>query len=91
MLVSIGDGDIIISAYDTAWVALVQDINYTKAPQFPTSLQWLPNNQLPDGSWGDPHFFLAYDRLFCTLACVVALTSWNLHPQQCHKGANFTI
>ncbi|CAI9112269.1 OLC1v1012689C1 [Oldenlandia corymbosa var. corymbosa] len=43
-----------ISPYDTAWVALVEDINGGDAgPQFPASLEWIANNQLSDGSWGD--------------------------------------
>ncbi|KAF2325195.1 hypothetical protein GH714_025086 [Hevea brasiliensis] len=53
MLDSMEDGEISISAYDTAWVALVEDVNGSGAPQFPSSLQWISNNQLPDGSWGD--------------------------------------
>jgi ent-copalyl diphosphate synthase len=57
MLGSMEDGEISISAYDTAWVALVEDIHGTGRPQFPSSLQWIAKNQLPDGSWGDGHFF----------------------------------
>lgn len=86
MLGSMDDGEITISAYDTAWVALVKDINGSGAPQFPSSLQWIAGNQLPDGSWGDSELFSAHDRLINTLACVVALKSWNIHPDKCEKG-----
>jgi ent-copalyl diphosphate synthase len=86
MLEMMEDGEISISAYDTAWVALVEDINGSGLPQFPSSLQWIANNQLPDGSWGDAEIFLAHDRLINTLACVVALKSWNLHQEKCEKG-----
>ena len=86
MLEMMEDGEISISAYDTAWVALVEDINGSGLPQFPSSLQWIENNQLPDGSWGDAEIFLAHDRLINTLACVVALKSWNLHQEKCEKG-----
>ncbi|PHT58947.1 Ent-copalyl diphosphate synthase, chloroplastic [Capsicum baccatum] len=77
MLQSMNDGEISVSAYDTAWVALVKDINNN--PQFPSSLEWIANNQLLDGSWGDKFMFLAYDRIFNTFACVIALKSWNVH------------
>lgn len=80
------DGEISVSAYDTAWVALVEDINGSGNPQFPSSLQWIADNQLPDGSWGDEQIFLAHDRLINTLACVIALKSWNVHPHKFEKG-----
>ncbi|XVF32570.1 hypothetical protein REPUB_Repub17cG0093600 [Reevesia pubescens] len=81
------DGEISSSAYDTAWVALVEDVN--GAPQFPSSLEWIANNQLPDGSWGDRQIFMAHDRLINTLACVIALTTWDIHPDKCQKGVSF--
>ena len=86
MLGSMDDGDITVSAYDTAWVALVEDVNGSGRPQFPSSLEWIVNNQLPDGSWGDHLLFLAHDRIISTLACVIALTSWDVHPSKCQKG-----
>ncbi|KAH6808388.1 hypothetical protein C2S51_029496 [Perilla frutescens var. frutescens] len=82
------DGEISVSPYDTAWVALVEDIHGNGRPQFSMSLEWISNNQLVDGSWGDHKFFL-YDRILNTLACVVALTTWKMHPQKCHKGLRF--
>ncbi|XP_038691005.1 (-)-kolavenyl diphosphate synthase TPS14, chloroplastic-like isoform X1 [Tripterygium wilfordii] len=89
MLSSMEDGEISISAYDTAWVALIQDIHNNGAPQFPSSLLWIAENQLPDGSWGDSRVFLAFDRIINTLACVVALKSWNVHPDKCERGISF--
>ncbi|XP_024017389.1 ent-copalyl diphosphate synthase, chloroplastic [Morus notabilis] len=90
MLGSMNDGEISISAYDTAWVALVEDVHYGSGfPQFPSSLRWIANNQLPDGSWGDREIFSAHDRLLNTLACVIALKSWNIHPDKCEKGMAF--
>ncbi|PPS13374.1 hypothetical protein GOBAR_AA07199 [Gossypium barbadense] len=88
MLGSMGDGEISCSAYDTAWVALIEDVNGNGSPQFPSTLEWISDNQLPDGSWGDKHIFLAHDRLINTLACVVALKTWNLHPDKCQKGTS---
>ncbi|KAF9592392.1 hypothetical protein IFM89_014643 [Coptis chinensis] len=87
-LQSLDDGELSISAYDTAWVALVKDINGNDAPQFPSSLEWIVNNQFPDGSWGDS-FFSAYDRLRCTLACVLALKTWNCDQEKWEKGMSF--
>nr|XP_043635976.1 ent-copalyl diphosphate synthase 1 [Erigeron canadensis] len=89
MLGSMDDGDITVSAYDTAWVALVEDVNGSGHPQFPSSLEWIINNQLPDGSWGDHLLFSAHDRIINTLACIIALTSWNVHPSKCQKGVEF--
>ncbi|KDO53409.1 hypothetical protein CISIN_1g0276371mg, partial [Citrus sinensis] len=89
MLGSMDGGEISTSAYDTAWVALIKDIDGNDAPQFPSCLQWIADNQLPDGSWGDDKIFLAHDRLINTLACIVALKSWNIHLDKCEKGISF--
>ncbi|RXH82784.1 hypothetical protein DVH24_003282 [Malus domestica] len=88
MLASMEDGEISISAYDTAWVALVDDVEGEGSglPQFPSTLDWIANNQLLDGSWGDSESFTAHDRIINTIACVVALKSWNVHPDKCKKG-----
>lgn len=80
------DGEISISAYDTAWVALVEDVGGSGKPQFPEALQWIADNQLPDGSWGDDLIFSPHDRIINTLACVVALKYWKIHPDKCEKG-----
>nr|WJZ49119.1 (-)-kolavenyl diphosphate [Scutellaria barbata] len=87
-LQNIDGGAISISAYDTAWVAMVEDIGGSGQPQFPTCLEWISDHQFSDGSWGR-HEFLYYDRILCTLACVVALKTWNVHPQKCNKGLKF--
>ncbi|CAN6969805.1 hypothetical protein IGI04_033044 [Brassica rapa subsp. trilocularis] len=87
ILKNLSDGEITISAYDTAWVALIDAGD--KTPAFPSAVKWIANNQLSDGSWGDAYLFSYHDRLINTLACVVALASWNLFPHQCHKGIMF--
>ncbi|KAJ8421794.1 hypothetical protein Cgig2_012317 [Carnegiea gigantea] len=91
MLKSMSDGEITISPYDTAWVALVRNVeaNEEDAPQFPSSLQWIIDNQLLDGSWGDKKMFLAHDRIINTLACVIALKSWGICPDKREKGIAF--
>ncbi|KAL2227276.1 UNVERIFIED_CONTAM: Syn-copalyl diphosphate synthase TPS3, chloroplastic, partial [Sesamum indicum] len=85
-LSSIDEGRINVLPYDTAWVALIRDIHGEDSPQFPGSLEWVAQNQLQDGSWGEEHVFSAYDRLLNTLACVVALKTWNVHPHKSQKG-----
>ncbi|KAL0418736.1 UNVERIFIED_CONTAM: Kolavenyl diphosphate synthase TPS5, chloroplastic [Sesamum radiatum] len=89
MLHCMDDGEISVSPYDTAWVALVEDIGHGETPQFPSALDWISSNQLEDGSWGDRKTFSAYDRIINTLACVVALRFWKLHPHKCNKGISF--
>ncbi|KAK4285654.1 hypothetical protein QN277_002323 [Acacia crassicarpa] len=84
-----GEKSISPSAYHTALMALVEDVNGSGAPQFPESLEWIIENQLPDGSWGDPHAFVAYDRLLCTLASVIVLTHYNVHADKVHKGLKY--
>ncbi|KAM0857064.1 hypothetical protein ACQ4PT_048739 [Festuca glaucescens] len=88
MMRSIGDGEISISAYDTAWVAIVKKMD-GDSPQFPSSIRWIIQNQLSDGSWGDEAFFLVQDRMINTLACVIALKSWNIHEDEQEKGLSF--
>jgi ent-copalyl diphosphate synthase len=83
------DGEISISAYDTAWVAMVPRLDGSDGPQFPTTIQWIVNNQLPDSSWGDATLFSSYDRMTNTLACVVALTKWSIEPEKCQRGLSF--
>lgn len=89
MLKSINDGEITVSAYDTAWVALIKDINGGEGPQFPSTIEWIVSNQLPDGSWGDAAFFSAHDRMINTLACVIVLTSWRIHPESRNRGSDY--
>ncbi|KAK4486230.1 hypothetical protein RD792_008900 [Penstemon davidsonii] len=89
ILSSIGDGRISVSPYDTAFVALIKDLDGNDVPQFPSSLEWIAENQLLDGSWGDEVYFCAFDRLVNTLACVVALKSWNVHGDKSEKGISY--
>ncbi|CAN6453670.1 unnamed protein product [Victoria cruziana] len=92
MLRSMGDGEISVSAYDTAWVALVAEEEgkgRRRRPRFPSCLEWIAQNQLPDGSWGDSLMFSAHDRVINTLACVIALKTWNHSSYKWKQGLSF--
>lgn len=71
LLKEMGPGrQITSSAYDTAWVARLAELN---EPIGREALDWLRANQLGDGSWGaqEPRYY--HDRLACTLAAMTAL------------------
>nr|A0A075FAK4.1 RecName: Full=Peregrinol diphosphate synthase CPS1, chloroplastic; AltName: Full=(+)-copalyl diphosphate synthase 1; Short=MvCPS1; Flags: Precursor [Marrubium vulgare]AIE77090.1 peregrinol diphosphate synthase [Marrubium vulgare] len=89
LLSTMDDGRINWSAYDTAWISLIKDFEGRDCPQFPSTLERIAENQLPDGSWGDKDFDCSYDRIINTLACVVALTTWNVHPEINQKGIRY--
>ncbi|KAK6933931.1 hypothetical protein RJ641_036825, partial [Dillenia turbinata] len=77
-----------VSAYDTAWVAMVPSPNSPNAPLFPRCVEWVLENQLHDGSWGLPRRnpFLTKDALSSTLACVLALKRWDMDERHVKKG-----
>lgn len=80
------DGEVSVSAYDTAWVARIADANGSGGPQFPRTLEWIVANQHENGSWGDDRKDWLYDRFIQTLACIVALKSWNHCPSSVERG-----
>jgi hypothetical protein len=63
------------TAYDTAWVASVPDLEDQRSSRFPSSLQWLVDHQLPDGSWGGAIRY-EHDRILCTLAALAPLATF---------------
>jgi halimadienyl-diphosphate synthase len=71
ILQEIGPGKMSSVAYDTAWVARLGEIDSELSNQ---ALNWLCENQLPDGSWGAKSPFYYHDRVISTLAAMVALT-----------------
>ncbi|XP_068654436.1 ent-kaurene synthase, chloroplastic isoform X2 [Aristolochia californica] len=79
-----------VSSYDTAWVAMVPSPQSCLLPCFPQCLNWLMENQLPDGSWGlHCHPRLIKDAVSSTLACVLALRKWNAGEVHMEKGLHF--
>nr|AEF33360.2 ent-kaurene synthase [Scoparia dulcis] len=80
-----------ISSYDTAWVAMVPSPHSSQEPCFPDCLNWLMENQCPDGSWARPHHhsLLGKDVLSSTLASVLALQRWGVGEEQISRGVRF--
>nr|ARI45598.1 ent-kaurene synthase (ent-kaur-16-ene synthase) [Cocos nucifera] len=83
--------DLSASSYDTAWVAMVPLPEFPQIPCFPECLNWIMENQHPDGSWGIHclHPSLVKDALSSTLACVLALKRWNLGEEHVRRGLLF--
>lgn len=77
-----------VSAYDTAWVAMVPSPRFPGTPCFPECIDWIADNQLPDGSWAPTHHMpsVTKDALSSTLACVLALRQWNVGEEYVKKG-----
>lgn len=66
-----GCGEMNEIAYDTAWVARL--IEY--CPEIAqNALEWVVENQLPDGSWGANGTMYYHDRVISTLSAMIALT-----------------
>lgn len=64
-------------AYDTAWLAGLPDHEDPdrRTSRFPSTLRWLADNQLSDGSWGSPVRY-EHDRILCTLAALAPLAEF---------------
>ncbi|MBN1890872.1 MAG: hypothetical protein JW850_22950 [Thermoflexales bacterium] len=67
LLKDIGQGTMMSTAYDTAWVARLGGEMGEQA------LDWLREHQLADGGWGTRHITYHHDRVICTLAAMTAL------------------
>jgi halimadienyl-diphosphate synthase len=67
----IGPGHMGSTAYDTAWVARLGEIDWALSSH---ALAWLAEHQLHDGSWGAAAPMYYHDRVLCTLAAMIALT-----------------
>ncbi|XP_022147909.1 ent-kaur-16-ene synthase, chloroplastic isoform X2 [Momordica charantia] len=80
-----------VSAYDTAWVAMVPSPNSLNDPLFPECINWVLDNQHPDGSWGiiHNHHLLMKASLLSTLACALTLKRWNIGHEHMSKALNF--
>lgn len=71
--------------YSTAWVALVPSKTDLSRPAWPQALNYLRQNQLADGSWGEPGITYAHGRTISTLAAVWALHAWHSQPSDTER------
>lgn len=79
------------TAYDTAWVAAVPHPQERRDPRFPSALDWVAAQQLPDGSWGSAIPFV-HDRMLCTLAALIPLARFGRREQdrlQVQRGERY--
>ncbi|XP_058750802.1 S-linalool synthase-like [Vicia villosa] len=74
------------SSYDTAWLAMIPDLEYPSQPMFKNYLEWLINNQKPEGFWGESD---TIECLPATIVSMVALTKWNTGTLMVEKGRSF--
>ncbi len=70
LLRKIGPGQMMTTAYDTAWVGRLIELG---DPLGHRALDWLREHQLADGSWGAEYPVYHHDRVICTLAAMNAL------------------
>lgn len=70
ILKNIGAGQTGATAYDTAWIARLVDIDPDLSNQ---AVQWICENQLRDGSWGAEHPSYYHDRVISTLSAMIVL------------------
>ncbi|KAL2623627.1 hypothetical protein R1flu_003832 [Riccia fluitans] len=77
-----------VSAYDTAWVAMIPNEN-DDGPLYPQSLNWICSNQRHDGAWADDTAVSVIEPVLSTLACVVALRTWDMASEWISKGERF--
>lgn len=73
------------SSYDIAWLARLQARPQSE-PLWPDLIEWLLENQHPDGSWGGQVIYY-HDRIICTLAAAIALCK-NGHSPRATEALN---
>lgn len=69
----LGTSQISSAAYDTAWFAHLIEFDKSMGEG---ALEWLRENQMPNGCWGAEGVPYNHDRVICTLAAMIALTRW---------------
>ncbi|XP_044495338.1 (E,E)-geranyllinalool synthase isoform X2 [Mangifera indica] len=80
-----------LSAYDTAWLAMIPDSNEPFRPMFKDCLNWVLDNQRQEGWWGvcDSHGNPTIESLSATLVCIIVLKQWNVGKANIDKGLGF--
>ncbi|PQM39115.1 S-linalool synthase [Prunus yedoensis var. nudiflora] len=77
------------SPYDTAWLSMVSNPQQSDQPLFQGCLDWVLQHQNRGGSWGENIAHPTIECLTSTLACIVALTTWNVGHDAIQKGLAF--
>ncbi|XP_016649568.1 PREDICTED: S-linalool synthase-like [Prunus mume] len=77
------------SPYDTAWLSMVSSPQQSDQPLFQGCLDWVLQHQNRGGSWGENIAHPTIECLTSTLACIVALTTWNVGHDAIQKGLAF--
>ena len=72
LLKVMGKGHMANTAYDTAWIARLNEVDSRMSND---ALEWICENQLPDGGWGVESPFYYHDRVISSLAAMIALNS----------------
>jgi halimadienyl-diphosphate synthase len=85
LLKKIGVGWMSNTAYDTAWIARLIELDDDMGVN---ALEWLRRHQLPDGSWGTGYVRYHHDRMICTLAAMTALAKYGQPEdrQRCQRA-----
>ncbi|CAK9136639.1 unnamed protein product [Ilex paraguariensis] len=80
-----------LSAYDTAWLAMIPNPQQLDRPMFKNCLNWVLNNQNGEGFWGESNAegLPTIDALPATMACMIALKTWNVGDKNIQKGLAF--
>ncbi|PQQ05100.1 S-linalool synthase-like [Prunus yedoensis var. nudiflora] len=77
------------SPYDTAWLSMVSNPQQSDQPLFQGCLDWVLQHQNRGGSWGENIAHPTIECLTSTLACICALTTWNVGHDAIQKGLAF--
>ena len=81
LLKVMGKGHMANTAYDTAWIARLNEIDSRMSND---ALGWISENQLSDGSWGVEKPSYYHDRVISSLATMIAL---NYRGRRAHDRA----
>jgi halimadienyl-diphosphate synthase len=84
LLQGTGTSRISSSAYDTAWIVRLEEIDEQLSQK---GLAWLLDHQLEDGGWGCEHIVYYHDRFICTLSALLSLTRIGGHASQVTEAA----
>ena len=79
------------SPYDTAWLSMVPNPQQSDQPLFQGCLDWVLQHQNRGGFWGENIAHPTIECLTSTLACIVALATWNVGHDAIQKGTHAHI